>query len=127
MLEKRKAGLIDLFADREIGKDEYNERIANYKKRIEEIEERLEATLEDGEETREKVEKVCELVETACRRYREGNEDEKVEALKMLGCELLATDQKAILVHENRLLRLSRMLFSFLGVYSLSETASQGN
>lgn len=123
-LEKRKAGLIDLFADREIGKDEYNERIADYKKRIEEIEERLEATLEDGEESREKVEKVCELVETACRRYREGNEDEKVEAIKTLGRELLATDEKAVLVKENQVFRLARLLFVTLGTISASEKAS---
>ena len=56
-------------------------------------------------------------------RYNQGDDEEKLEVLKSLQCELLAKDNKTLVLEENRIIRVARLLMGMLQLIYASKSA----
>jgi hypothetical protein len=115
--------LIEKFLKDLIDVDVYNEKLREYKKEIASIEKELNNTHSEDIDIHEQVKKLCELVKTAHTKYREGNEEEKLEVLKSLQCELIAKGNKELVLEENRLIKVARLLIAMLQLIYASKSA----
>lgn len=121
------SALVDSFLLKKIDSDTYNTKLWEYKTKIKGLELKIEKSSDDSLEIHKKVKKICELTKSACISYKTANDEQKIEILKMLECELIAKDSETLLVKQKRIIFIARGLAMTLYGLSALQKDPSGN
>ena len=128
--EKKEVGilydnLVNGFLLNKIDSETYNAKLPEFKEKIKMLESKIESSSDNNLEIHQKVKKICELTKTACTSYKTANDEQKVEILKTLECELIAKDKETLIVKQKRLIFLARGLaMTLYGISALEKDPS---